>query len=71
MRTINTDDYNVEKIIEEAKRLIREYASGHIGSGKDSEEKIKKLVKKIWGYDNNDSEPEDVPKLGDIYGKNS
>lgn len=72
MRTINTDDYNIEKIIEEAKRLVREYAAGYVGTKhKDSEEIIKRLVKKIWGFDDGNDDPKDVPKLGDIYGKNS
>lgn len=66
MRIINTNDYNLEKIIEEAKRLIREYITGYVGiKNKDSEEKIKKMVKKIWGYDDN-NEPKDVPKIGII-----
>lgn len=69
MRTINTNEYNVEKIIEEAKRLIREYLTGYVGSKtKGSEEKIKKFVKTIWGYDDN-NEPKDVPKLGEFDAK--
>ncbi|MFA5048758.1 MAG: hypothetical protein WC516_07065 [Patescibacteria group bacterium] len=65
MRTINTDGHNIEKIIEEAKKLIREYCnSGYIGGfDQDTEKRVKKFIKKMWGLDEAD-EPEDVPKIG-------